>query len=432
MQLIFYGGAGHPLAQLPNIDWYLGMMLVYAHRLFTKRDTKYATLRQTDLLPISICDFIGTVGTTVGLEYAGSAIFGIIFASVTVWSALFSCLIMGKRQTKKQMWGILVVVIGLAIPALEQSDSDPQDESEVHIGIFLTCVGTLFYSVEYVLCERVFTLFDKPCDAREVCFYTGVWGLAFTMVWVSLVTVPRWDELVSSEMAARGGSPLLILFLYFTHCLNNSAHNVSWFTVCELEGGVSTGLLMGIKAASLFFFSALFFCSPDHPEQCMTILKLISTIVVVAGTGIYYDMRLPRVPASLLPRRKSLRGMRRLAPEFEATELGALPGESIVPIPPADEISRTKSRVDAPEFDAVDAEIGVKMSIGSPVQGSASSVATLEGGQGLGLGMEKEDRGGGDFDLGDKVVTRERKGKDQAVVVARDGKYDALVDEIVE
>ena len=32
MQLLFYQGAGHPLAQLPNLDWYLGMSLVYFHR----------------------------------------------------------------------------------------------------------------------------------------------------------------------------------------------------------------------------------------------------------------------------------------------------------------------------------------------------------------------------------------------------------------
>ncbi len=47
--------------------------------------------------------------------------------------------------------------------------------------------------------------------------------------------------------------PWLIVLLYAGHTINNSIHNIAWFVVCELEGGVSTGLLMGVKAASLFF-----------------------------------------------------------------------------------------------------------------------------------------------------------------------------------
>lgn len=289
MQLIYYGGAGHPLAQLPNLDWYLGMMLVYCGRLFYGRDARYADASQLHILPIAVCDFLGTVGTTIGLEMAGSAIFGIIFASVTVWSALFTWLLLSKPQTKVQMAGILAVVCGLALPALERSNpEDAQDEWEVHVGIALTSVGTLFYSIEYVLCERIYHLYDSPIDAKQLCFYTGAWGLGFSAAWVGAYTLPRWDQLVVREVAIAGGSPYLLLFLYATHMINNAAHNLSWFIVCELEGGVSTGLLMGLKAAALFFFSALFFCSTDHQEQCLTTYKLGGTAIVLTGTAVYY------------------------------------------------------------------------------------------------------------------------------------------------
>jgi drug/metabolite transporter (DMT)-like permease len=219
---------------------------------------------------------------------AGSAIFGIIFASVTVWSALFTYLLLSKPQTKLQTAGIAAVVCGLALPALERSGSNAQDEWGMHIGIGLTSVGTLFYSIEYVLCERIYQLYDRPVDARQLCFYTGAWGLGFTAVWVGSYTLPRWDELVVREVALAGGSPYLLLLLYASHMLNNSAHNWAWFVVCELEGGVSTGLLMGLKAAALFFFSALFFCSDDHLEQCLTATKLGGTIIVIGGTAVYY------------------------------------------------------------------------------------------------------------------------------------------------
>ena len=100
MQLLFYAGAGSPLAMLPNLDWYVGMMMVYAGRLCARsgEHAHYATIKQRHVIPIALCDFLGTAGTTIGLELAGSAIFGIIFSSVTVWAALFTCLILKKAQ----------------------------------------------------------------------------------------------------------------------------------------------------------------------------------------------------------------------------------------------------------------------------------------------------------------------------------------------
>ena len=76
--------------------------------------------------------------------------------------------------------------------------------------------------------------------------------------------------LVTREVEAVNGRYWLIWLLYFLHIINNALHNGGWFIVCELEGGTSTGLLMGVKAAFLFFGSAVSFCSPEHPEQCMT------------------------------------------------------------------------------------------------------------------------------------------------------------------
>ena len=57
------------------------------------------------------------------------------------------------------------------------------------------------------------------------------------------------QELVPDEIEKAEGSVPLLWVLYIAHTLNNSIHNLAWFGVCELEGGVSTGLLMGVKAA---------------------------------------------------------------------------------------------------------------------------------------------------------------------------------------
>ena len=104
-------------------------------------------------VPIAVADVLGTIGTTVGLELAGSAIFGIIMGSITVWTALFTWLIMGQRQSAArvrlrlepapaaharaphppepawvpaaaQLVGIVTVVAGLSLPMAEYRASD--------------------------------------------------------------------------------------------------------------------------------------------------------------------------------------------------------------------------------------------------------------------------------------------------------------------
>lgn len=290
MQLLYYQGASAPASALPNVDWYVGMMLVYVPRLWTKRDDqKYDSAQQRHLIPIALLDVLGTVGTTVGLELAGSAIFGIIMGSITVWTALFTWLLMGQQQSAARLIGIVVVVTGLAVPMSEyQPDDDDDGVSDVLLGIGLTFGGTFFYALEYTLCERIYTLYPKPLDAKQLCFWTGVWGLTITLVWICAYVLPRWETLVVGEVAAAHGVPLWIGLLYVSHTLNNSVHNLAWFYVCELEGGVTTGLLQGVKAALLFVASAACFCSDAHPEQCYTLPKLGATGTVLAGTVIYY------------------------------------------------------------------------------------------------------------------------------------------------
>ena len=79
MQLLVYRGAGEPASCLPNLDWYVGMMLVYLVRWWSGGSENFSNALHRHVVPITVCDLIGTVGTTVGLEMAGSAIFGIIY-----------------------------------------------------------------------------------------------------------------------------------------------------------------------------------------------------------------------------------------------------------------------------------------------------------------------------------------------------------------
>ena len=169
-----------------------------------------------------------------------------------------------------------------------EQESASDDGQAIVVGIALTALGTLFYAFEYVLCERLFTQYKQPVDSKQLCLYTGMWGMLFTLVWMCVYTFPNWEQIVMQEVRDAGGRPWVILALYVSHLLSNAVHNLAWFATCELEGGVSTGLLMGVKAVILFFASSLCFCNPHRPEQCMSIAKGLATGVVLLGTTLYY------------------------------------------------------------------------------------------------------------------------------------------------
>ena len=54
MLLIYYEGAAHPLAQLPNVDWYIGMMLAYSSRCFYGFDPSYAQVQQKHVVVVKV------------------------------------------------------------------------------------------------------------------------------------------------------------------------------------------------------------------------------------------------------------------------------------------------------------------------------------------------------------------------------------------
>lgn len=205
-------------------------------------------------------------------------------------------------------------------------------------------------------------------QAKQLCFYTGCWGLGFTTLWMVIYTIPHWDEIVTSEVVLVGGSPWLIVLLYATHTINNGVHNAAWFVVCELESGVSTGLLMGLKAAALFIASAVCFCkyqvisqsartprhaacllrprlchqracskslaqSPwptlldDHREQCMTTTKTAAIGIVLAGTALYYWPT--REPAPLAELDGSRTGRRESIDVGQMASCGAMPSPGV-------------------------------------------------------------------------------------------------------
>ena len=74
-----------------------------------------------------------------------------------MWTALFACCLIGRKQSFAQAVGILLVMMGLCLPALDGGEDAPQGQI-VFVGIVVTIAATLFYAAEYVWAERCFAV----------------------------------------------------------------------------------------------------------------------------------------------------------------------------------------------------------------------------------------------------------------------------------
>lgn len=69
-------------------------------------------------------DLASNVLCTIGMVQAGSGPFVVIFSSMSLWSAALSWFMLGKTMTRKEMFGICLVTIGLAMSMLSTGGED--------------------------------------------------------------------------------------------------------------------------------------------------------------------------------------------------------------------------------------------------------------------------------------------------------------------
>lgn len=247
----------------------------------------------------------GNVTGVLGLIFAGSGVFQVVYSSVVLFTALLSRVFLNKSPQPKQWLALFLITLGLAVSALGgvgSKSSAPTDASQasshtVMIGMLFTLISACFYSCSYTLVEH--TLQD-PKDApseRDLQAYAGLYGLILISCYMAIYTVPNWETLVAQSVAAKHGRMSNVYVAYGTLALSCFLHSVSYYKLVRNVGAVSTGVLQALRAVSVFGISSLVFCS-QHSEQCVTTAKMISMAVVSVGLYAYSAWALPKKAVS--------------------------------------------------------------------------------------------------------------------------------------
>ena len=274
-----------------------------------KRHTGRSSQQQLRFLIIAVLEVTGNVFGVLGLIFAGSGLFQVVYSSVVLFTALMSKVILHRSPQPKQWVALFLITLGLAFSALGgwwtkpvASPATPGTtaSNESHttmVGMAFTLMCATLYASSYVMVEWTLNDASEPSTERDIQAYAGLYGLCIIALYTIVHTLPNWSELVTANIAAKKGSPIWVLIAYTSLALSSFLHGVSYYKLVRSVGAVSTGVLQSLRAVSVFGISSLAFCS-QHSEQCINGAKMISMAIVVAGLIGYSQYAVPKKTAA--------------------------------------------------------------------------------------------------------------------------------------
>jgi len=243
---------------------------------------------------IALFDIFAQSMCYTGNNLAGPTIFAIIYSSVTIWTALFSKVLLSRSLSKFQWLGVCFVVIGLSLTAKDSSKVGQR----VFLGAMLILVGSSFHGLTYVMSEIIMTAPSQHEGQRERqhisinanCAVQGIVATVVLLIWQIIYTFPHRQSLILDQMAEQHTTPIKAIVILITIALANLLHSVTFYTTLKHfpGGATSAGVLKGLQAVLVFAASAIILCgSIGGLEMCWTREKFISLVIVVFGIMVY-------------------------------------------------------------------------------------------------------------------------------------------------
>ena len=236
---------------------------------------------------IAAIDIFAQSMNYTGVSLAGPTIFAIIYSSVTIWTAVYSRILLQRKLSMFQLMGIVTVFGGLALTGLHSF----QLGAQVFKGSCLIFVGSSIHALGYVISELIMTRGKYRITVRANCAVQGLVACIALALWQLVYTRPRFMELIRTPMLQAGTSWQQALFVFLAIAVANFIHALSFmYTLRHFPGGaVSAGVLKGLQAVFVFMATSAVFCGTDAggEELCFNMAKLLSLVVVVGGSLVY-------------------------------------------------------------------------------------------------------------------------------------------------
>ena len=253
---------------------------------------------------IAVFDIAAQSLNYTGASLAGATIFAVIYSSVTVWTAVFSRVFLGRSLNQRQWVAVFVVFGGLCITA---ADSSTLGDS-VTQGTVLVLMGSCMHGATYVMSEAIMKkgaenndsaidselrnpmLRREKLSVRENAAIQGLVAFLGLLGWQVVYTAKRWDETIRDPMKMAGTTFYHALLILSCFSLANLLHSFSFYhTLANYPGGsTSAGVMKGLQAVLVFLAAHLLYCGHAGGEgMCFSVPKFASLMTVVGGVVLF-------------------------------------------------------------------------------------------------------------------------------------------------
>lgn len=295
--LLKEAGLADPKCQINMLFYYLVPAIFTLPLLFRDLEpswpSRYTILRACGIAVWDICS--QTLNYT-GASMSGPTIFAIIYSSVTIWAAVFSQILLGRRMNSWQWASVFIVFVGLGITATDSVNMG----SNVLKGSCLILLGSAMHGFTYVLCEGIMTVGEERMSIAQNNFVQSSVNGCLFLVWQLFYTLPHFNESIWLPMQDAKTSILYALILLGSFGGSNVIHSLSYFhTLKYFPGGAtSAGIMKGLQAVFVFVFTNFLYCNKlGGSEMCFSDTKFVSLVTVCGGVlGYGYATRISKTP----------------------------------------------------------------------------------------------------------------------------------------
>ncbi|GFH48285.1 hypothetical protein CTEN210_04760 [Chaetoceros tenuissimus] len=270
-------------------------------------------------------DLLSGMLLTGGLLLTGGQIFVILYNSCPAWTALLSRFVLKKMLTAAQLLGVILVCSGLILNVvssqMQLSENETKDNNQVKVGntqSFLVVIGSITVLLGSLLHSLMFVLSDMSMSTvhqyeedrshqenyssshakrnlNSGMSVTGeVWSCClgsiesiFMMLWVSGgMIIYGFQDASESDIETNTIPWNKSIFGFVALVFVDAVHAGAFFTLLKNLGAVASALLKGVQAIVVIALSSILYC-PTEASQCLTLMKAVSAIVVLAGVVTY-------------------------------------------------------------------------------------------------------------------------------------------------
>eukprot|EP00534_Pseudo-nitzschia_fraudulenta_P002635 CAMPEP_0201121586 /NCGR_PEP_ID=MMETSP0850-20130426/5440_1 /ASSEMBLY_ACC=CAM_ASM_000622 /TAXON_ID=183588 /ORGANISM="Pseudo-nitzschia fraudulenta, Strain WWA7" /LENGTH=353 /DNA_ID=CAMNT_0047388091 /DNA_START=159 /DNA_END=1220 /DNA_ORIENTATION=+ len=294
VSLLKEAGLADPRCQLSMTFYYaMPALFIFPLLLMDQKESWPKRCTTFKAAGIAVWDIIAQTLNYTGASLSGPTIFAIIYSSVTIWSAVFSQILLGRTMNGSQWMNVIIVFAGLAITAI---DSVNMGDSVLKGSVFVIC-GSAMHGLFYVMSEAVMVVGEEKLTVLQNNFVQALVAGSLFSLWQGFFTLPHFDEFIGHPMENAGTSIYYALILLCGFGASSIVHSITfYYTLRHFPGGAtSAGIMKGLQAVLVFLLTDYFYCNKlGGPEMCFSVSKFISLVTVSGGVlGYGYATKIP-------------------------------------------------------------------------------------------------------------------------------------------